>query len=109
MKSSVIPADSGYSSAADGQPSGIIDSLSMEESLVSIPLHPLCVKPSGNQYTATTNIRHVVGLFQILPDEVLSILLEYLDSYQLRLLGSTCKLLYAFCRSDDLWKTLFIE
>jgi hypothetical protein len=27
----------------------------------------------------------------------------------LRHLGSTCKALYAFCHSDDLWKALFIE
>jgi hypothetical protein len=109
MKSSVIPADAGYPSVIVVIPSGNLDSLAVEESFVSIPQHPLGVKPSGNQYTATINARHAVGLFQILPDEVLAIFLEYLDSYQLRLFGSSCKFLYAFCRSDDLWKNLFIE
>src|SRR5271167_1911444 len=97
MKSPDIPAGSGYPSAVDVQPSGGLDSsLILEDSTVSIPLHPLGVKPSGNQYTATSNARHVIGYFQIFPDEVLAIFLEYLDSYQLRILGSTCKFLHAF-------------
>jgi hypothetical protein len=44
-----------------------------------------------------------------LPDEVVATVLEYLDAPQLDLLGSCCKFLYAFCRSEDLWKALFIE
>jgi hypothetical protein len=111
MKSSVIPADDGYSVALDVQPSGSIgaEPLAFEESPLSIPLHPLGVKPSGNQYTATSNARHRIGHFQILPDEIIAVFLEYLNSRQLRLLGSTCKFLYAFSRSEDLWKALFIE
>ena len=73
------------------------------------PSHPLGVKPSGNKYTATKSAREAIGTFQVLPDEILAILLEYLDSRLLRHLGSTCKALYAFCYSDDLWKALFIE
>lgn len=117
MKSSVIPADTGYSVTLDVQPSGSsgvaqsIDSEppAIEESPISIPSHPLGVKPSGNQYTAESNARDRAGHFQILPDEILAIFLEHLDSRQLRLLESTCKFLYAFCRSEDLWKALFIE
>ena len=116
MKSSVIPADSGSSMTLDVQPSGSrgavesIDSeLSAIESLVSIPTHPLGVKPSGNQYTAESNARERAGYFQILPDEILAIFLEYLDSNQLLLLGDTCKFLYAFCHTEDLWKVLFVE
>jgi hypothetical protein len=115
MKSSVIPADSGYPAAVNVQPSGGFESLSVpemvvaEESPTSIPHHPLGVKPSGNQYTATSNAKRLIGPFQILPDEILAIFLEYLDSSQLRLLGSTCKFLHACCTSDDLWKALFIE
>ncbi len=75
----------------------------------TIPSHPLGVKPSGNQYTATESARESIGTFQILPDEILAILLEYLDSRSLRHLGSTCKALHAFCYSDDLWKALLIE
>lgn len=108
MKSSVIIEDPEIINA---HPSGGIDSLVpvVEESPLSIPLHPLGVKPSGNQYTASSNARHFAGSFQNLPDEILAISLEYLDSSELCLLGSTCKTLYAFCRSDDLWKALFIE
>jgi hypothetical protein len=112
MKSSIVPVDSGWTADVVVHPSGGAGSLVLEQSessLLSIPLHPLGVKPSGNQYTATSNARHAIGPFQILPDEVLAIFLEYLDSPQLRLLGSCCKFLYAFCRSEDLWKTLFIE
>jgi hypothetical protein len=113
MKSSVVPADAGHSRALDIHSShGGVDSLVLEEAIEEsslIPPHPLGLKPSGNQYTATTNARHKIGDYRVLPDEILAISLEYLDSLQLRLLGSTCKFLYAFCRSDDLWKTLFIE
>lgn len=117
MKSSVIPADAGYSRALNVQPSGsndvaeLTDSepLALEESSISIPLHPSGVRPSGNQYTAQSNAKQRVGSFQILPDEILAIFLEYLESQELLLLGSACKFLYAFCRSEDLWKALFIE
>ncbi|KAH8586323.1 hypothetical protein B0O99DRAFT_586096 [Bisporella sp. PMI_857] len=80
-----------------------------EESFVSIPPHPLGIKPSGNSYTATKNASHGAGLLQKLPDELLAIVLEHFDSYELRMLGSTCRFLYAFCRFDDFWKALFIE
>jgi hypothetical protein len=114
MKSSVIPADSGYPAALEVRPSGgVVESLPetvLEESPNSIPHHPLGVKPSGNQYTAATNSRISLGpALRLFPDELLAIFLEYLDAHQLRVLGSCCKFLYAFCRSDDLWKALFIE
>jgi hypothetical protein len=117
MKSSVVPAEADYAGTFGVQPNGgsavmeSVDSepLAAEESPFSIPLHPLGLKPSGNQYTATSNGRHRVGRFQILPDEILAIFLECLDSQGLRLLGSTCKFLYAFCRTEDLWKALFVE
>ncbi|KAG9241705.1 hypothetical protein BJ878DRAFT_427536 [Calycina marina] len=80
-----------------------------EDSPVTIPSHPLGLKPSGNQYTAVSNARDSLGEFQRLTDEALVVLLEYLESHLLRNLGATCKALYAFCRLDDLWKALFIE
>ena len=80
---------------------------SQEESL--IPIHPLGLKPSGNSYSATSNAFHAIGVFRALPDEILVVLLEYFESRILRMLGSTCKYFYAFCRSDDLWKALFIQ
>jgi F-box domain len=113
MKSSVVP---GYLDPADIQPSGgvqkALESLGPDhpaESPHSIPHHPLGIKPSGNQYTSSLNSKGSIGPFQLFPDEIIAIFLEYLDSCTLRCLGSTCKFLYAFCRSDDLWKSLFIE
>jgi hypothetical protein len=83
----------------------------LEESSLSlsIPSHPLGVKPSGNQYMATYNSRCAIGILQILPDEILVILLEYFDAQTLVQLRSTCKALYAFCSLEDLWKALFLE
>ncbi|OLN88488.1 F-box protein [Colletotrichum chlorophyti] len=76
----------------------------------AIPTHPLGVKPLGNQYLSDRpNARQHIGVFKILPDEALMVLLEYLDQKLLRSLGYTSKFLYACCRSDDLWKSLFLE
>lgn len=110
MKNSVVPIDSAFSSMEDVRPSGgVVESSSFEESPNSIPLHPLGVRPLGNQYTATSIARKFIGTFQAVPDEIIAIILEVFESHDLRLLGATCKFLYAFTRSDDLWKTLFIE
>jgi F-box-like len=112
MNSFVIPM--ACSESVDMQPcSSSLESLGPEgqlaESPHSIPHHPLGIKPSGNQYTARYNSKCSTGTFQLFPDEVLALFLEYLDSAALSTLGATCKFLYAFCRSDDLWKSLFIE
>jgi hypothetical protein len=113
MKSSVVPADSDDSFAVDtpfsGSGFGGAESQVLDEESSLIPLHPFGLKPSGNQYTATSNARHNIGSFQVLPDEIIALLLEYFDCDELRLLGSTCKTLCAFSRFDELWKTLFIE
>lgn len=113
MKSSVIPAASDESFAPgitlNGSGIGGVESLVVDEESSLIPHHPLGLKPSGNQYTALSNARHNIGRFQALPDEIIALLLEYFNCEKLRLLGSTCKELYAFCRSDELWKSLFIE
>jgi hypothetical protein len=111
MKSLVAAPGFGGSISYGGQIShpDVTSPLNPDDLEQAIPSHPLGVKPSGNKYTATENAREAIGTFQILPDEILAILLEYLDSSLLRHLGSTCKALYAFCSSDDLWKALFIE
>lgn len=76
----------------------------------SVPTHPLGIKPLGNKYFHTgTDARVNLGDLQVLPDEMLAQLLEYLDKRTLRLLGYTCKFLYAQCSYDDLWKTIFLE
>ncbi len=75
-----------------------------------VPPHPLAIKPLGNKYLSTVaDARGSLGSFGALPDEVLMQLLEYVDSYTLRLLGQTCKFLFAFCRDEELWKALFLE
>lgn len=76
----------------------------------SVPIHPLGIKPLGNLFLASgPNARNCIGTFQNLPDEVLAVLLEYLDQGIVRKLGYTCKFLFAFCSADDIWKTLFLE
>ncbi|KAK1711086.1 F-box domain-containing protein [Colletotrichum lupini] len=89
------------------------DSKALENAVTStesIPTHPLGVKPLGNQYLSDRpNARKHIGYLKILPDEALMLLLEYLDEDRLRKLGYTSRFLYAFCRSDDLWKTLFLQ
>ncbi|MCJ1243074.1 hypothetical protein MMC30_000271 [Trapelia coarctata] len=75
---------------------------------VTVPIHPLGVRPAGNAYTATENFKSAAGSFSYLPDELLVYILEFLDAKALVGLGSTCRALYAFSRLEDLWKTFFI-
>ena len=75
----------------------------------SVPPHPLGIKPLGNKYFAAEDARKNMGVLQILPDEMLMQLLEYMDMPALRLLGSTCRFLFACCTSDDIWKAIFLE
>jgi len=75
-----------------------------------IPSHPLGIKPLGNELLFEgQSARQCIGTFSVLPDEMLAQFLEYLDSPTLRLLGSTCRFLYAHSLSEELWKTLFLE
>jgi hypothetical protein len=80
-----------------------------DDRVETIPHHPLGVKPSGNALTATWSLRASIGSFVILPDELILPLLEYLDAPSLLRFGRTCKALYAFTRSEELWKTFFIQ
>ncbi|KAK3337134.1 hypothetical protein B0T19DRAFT_348718 [Cercophora scortea] len=76
----------------------------------SIPSHPLGIKPLGNKYfSAGNDARKAIGTFQVLPDEMLAQFLEFLDKRTLRLLGYTCRFLFAHCISDELWKSIFLE
>jgi hypothetical protein len=76
---------------------------------VAVPRHPLGVRPSGNVYSAESNDRDVIGSFSILPDELILQLLEYFPGEGLLSIGMTCKAFYAFSRTDDLWKALFLQ
>jgi hypothetical protein len=75
-----------------------------------IPSHPLGVRPLGNRLLhGPISAREHTGQWQVLPDEVLETILEFLDSRDLRFLGYTCKYLYAFCHEDERWKNLFLQ
>ena len=102
-------SDSGYASALESKSSGNDFIEDAHEPSLNIPAHLLNVRPAGNSYAASSNAKDEAGLFGAMPDEILVLLLEYLDSYILSCLGSTCTYLYAFCHFDDLWKALFIE
>ncbi|KAF2968163.1 hypothetical protein GQX73_g5458 [Xylaria multiplex] len=76
----------------------------------SIPIHPMGIKPLGNQYFANApNARQYTGIVGQLPDEMILHLLEYLDVTSLRNFASTCRFLHAFGQLDELWKALFLE
>ena len=80
-----------------------------EHDSLTLPSHPLRIKPAGNVYTTTENIKLATGLLMGLPDELIIQVLDSLDAASLKQLGCTCKALYAFSRFEDLWKTLCIE
>ncbi|KAI2467736.1 Clavaminate synthase-like protein [Annulohypoxylon bovei var. microspora] len=76
----------------------------------SIPVHPMGVKPLGNQYFVSgPTARQSLGPLGRLPDEMILQILEYLDTSSLENIGLTCRFLYAFCQLDELWKILFLE
>ncbi|KAF2132791.1 Clavaminate synthase-like protein [Dothidotthia symphoricarpi CBS 119687] len=80
-----------------------------EDVAVAVPSHPLGVKPAGNAYTASENIKSRCGSFARLPDELLSHIFESFDADALIRLGSTCRALYAFTRLDEIWRALFFR
>lgn len=74
-----------------------------------VPIHPFEIKPLGNVYTASENIKVRSGLFALLADETVIEVFERLDAVTLLRLGCTCKALYAFSRLEELWKTLCLR
>ena len=94
----------------DGPPAWAAPNDSLLAAANAIPAHPLGVRPLGNQYLATGSIaRASMGLLRLFTDEMLMLFLEYPDAASLRALGSACKFLYAVCRYDDLWKSLYLD
>ncbi|KAF2869308.1 hypothetical protein BDV95DRAFT_577031 [Massariosphaeria phaeospora] len=75
----------------------------------AIPTHPLHIRPAGNAWTASENIKSHGGSFATLPDELLNHVFESFDADTLVRLGSTCRALYAFTRLDELWRALFVD
>jgi F-box domain len=84
-------------------------SLVEEDPVGTLPPHPLGIKPAGNAFRATVDLKNHAGLFRMLPDDLIAHLLDHLGSRELLGLGHTCKALYAFCYSDDPWKSIFVE
>jgi hypothetical protein len=80
-----------------------------EDVAIALPSHPLGIKPAGNAYTASENIKSRCGSFARLPDELLSHILESFEADTLVRLGSTCRALYAYTRLDELWRALFVR
>ena len=78
------------------------------QSSLMVPVHPLGVKPNGNALTASKSLRDHLGFFSILFDETILLLLEWLEAKSLVALGSSCRGLFAYCSSDQLWRELFI-
>ncbi len=79
------------------------------EKTVTVPPHPLGVKPAGNAYTSKENLRSSLGSFRALTDELIIQVLEFLEASSLLRVGATCKALFAFASLEELWKALFIE
>lgn len=95
------------SAVRDHEPRGVDDDSTSSD---SIPTHPLGIKPLGNRYFASgPDARTSGGIWAALPDEVLMAVLERLDSSVLLGLGATCRFLYAFTHTDELWKPLFLR
>ena len=89
------------------------DSISSTRSLLShvdsLDPHPLGIKPVGNAYTASHNLKTSAGMFSCLPDELWVSVFECLDHHALYKIGLTCKAIFAFSTFDDLWKTICIK
>lgn len=75
---------------------------------LSYNAHPLGVRPRGNALAAHKTFLPNMGVLGGLPDETILMLLEWLDSKSLLNLGASCRALYAYTTSDQLWKDLFI-
>ena len=94
------------SSVADVQADDTSDA---EIVAAAVPPHPLGIRPAGNAYTATEDIKANCGSFARLPDELLNHIFESFEAETLKRLGGTCRALYALTRFDELWRALFVR
>lgn len=69
--------------------------------------HPLGVRPAGNAYLSSSNLKSAAGLFALWPDELIAAFLEGRSVRELLALGGTCKALHAFTRNEEIWRGLF--
>lgn len=75
----------------------------------SLRKHPLGIKPSGNALTANGDLSLSIGSFRRIPDELLLLVLEYLDKDSLFALSHACKALFAFATYDQIWRELAVD
>lgn len=68
--------------------------------------HPNGIKPSGNHVADADNTRHF-DFFRLLPDELIHALFQVLSVQDLVSISHTCKRLYAFSLSEELWKDIY--
>lgn len=80
-----------------------------DSTVTSVRRHPLGLRPSGNAYTSSVNLKDSCGHFATLPDELIAQFLEILQPQDLLRLGGTCRGLHAFTRNEELWRALFVE
>lgn len=79
-----------------------------EESPTETRRHPLGVRPSGNALTAEGEGVAAMGPLSRLSDDLVLVLLEYLDRDSLINTGNTCRALFAYCSYDQLWRDLAV-
>ncbi|KAI1082887.1 F-box domain-containing protein [Whalleya microplaca] len=98
---------SGSPTARDDRATDVPDTRTTSD---AIPVHPMGVKPLGNQYFVSgPTARQALGHIGLLPDEMILNIMEYFDAQSLGAIGATCRFLYAFAELEELWKTLFLE
>ncbi|KAI5962469.1 uncharacterized protein KGF55_003545 [Candida pseudojiufengensis] len=78
-------------------------------------LHPLNVKPSGNQLLADDvdlqeQRKKLLGLFSILPNELILKIISYMDDIQSLInLSQTSRIFYALLYDEEKWKQIYIN
>lgn len=60
---------------------GISPQWGFNDRLLTVPSHPLGIKPTGNSFTTSENIKAAAGIFSVLPDELIVQVLEFLQKY----------------------------
>lgn len=109
--SSASPNGGGHTTESSERPvkRAKVSALDSKDDSTFVRRHPLGLRPSGNAYTSSKNLKDSCGLFATLPDELIAGLLEYLQPKDLLRLGGTCRALHAFTRNEELWRNLFVE
>ncbi|QLQ82535.1 hypothetical protein HG537_0H02970 [Torulaspora globosa] len=80
------------------------------------PIHPLGVKPSGNallfsnREVAENSRKRLLGNLVKLPEHLLVEILSYIaQPNDLKNLGHSSRILYAYCYNDEYWRNLYMR